>query len=107
MNDLQSDAAQPPMSSSRLAQFQAEVDKMKVTGGGANPERLGAMWGIGLTIFGLVISGISFWSALDSPISTASTFLPGKGLRRRSLRSRPSRRKHGGRSAPSSSTSSS
>ena len=37
-----------------------------MTGGGANPERLGAQWGIGLTILGFVIAIISWWSALDS-----------------------------------------
>jgi hypothetical protein len=53
------------MSSSRLAQFEEEVAKLKVTGGGANPERLGSQWGIGLTILGFVIAIISWWSALD------------------------------------------
>ena len=54
------------MSSSRLAQFEDEVAKLKVTGGGANPERLGSQWGIGLTIVGFVIAIISWWSALDA-----------------------------------------
>jgi len=54
------------MSSPRLAEFQAEVDKLKVTGGGANPERLGTQWGIGLTVFGFVVSFISWWSALNA-----------------------------------------
>jgi hypothetical protein len=54
------------MSSSRLSQFEAEVGKLKVTGGGANPERLGAQWGIGLTILGFVVVVISWWSALDA-----------------------------------------
>ena len=53
------------LSSSRLAQFEDEVAKLKVTGGGANPERLGSRWGIGLTIFGFVVSIISWWAALD------------------------------------------
>ena len=55
------------MSSSRLAEFEAEVAKLKVTGGGANPERLGARWGIGLTILGFLIAIIGWWSALDAP----------------------------------------
>jgi hypothetical protein len=55
------------MSSPRLQAFQDEVGKLKVSGGGANPERLGAYWGIGLTILGFVIAIISWWSALDSP----------------------------------------
>jgi hypothetical protein len=55
-----------PMSSPRLAEFNEEVGKLKVTGGGANSEKLGAMWGIGLTIVGFVISVLSWWSALDA-----------------------------------------
>jgi hypothetical protein len=66
MNDVKTDATAASMSSPRLAQFQDEVAKLKVTGGGANPERLGAQWGIGLTIFGLVVSFISWWSALNA-----------------------------------------
>ncbi|HEV7524584.1 MAG TPA: hypothetical protein VGP92_06440 [Acidimicrobiia bacterium] len=54
------------MSSARLAQFEEEVAKLKVTGGGANPERLGTQWGIGLTILGFVVAIISWWSALDA-----------------------------------------
>ncbi|MDP9334718.1 MAG: hypothetical protein M3Q30_15625 [Actinomycetota bacterium] len=64
MND-ENTGAGGTMSSSRLAQFEAEVAKLKVTGGGANPERLGSRWGIGLTILGFVIAIISWWSALD------------------------------------------
>jgi hypothetical protein len=58
--------AEPTLSSARLAQFEDEVAKLKVTGGGANPERLGSQWGIGLTIFGFVVAIISWWSALDA-----------------------------------------
>lgn len=65
MNDEQTDAT-GTMSSSRLTQFEAEVAKLKVTGGGANPERLGARWGIGLTIIGFVVAVISWFSAQDS-----------------------------------------
>jgi hypothetical protein len=54
------------MSAPRLSQFEDEVAKLKVTGGGANPERLGAQWGIGLTIFGFVIAVISWFSAMDA-----------------------------------------
>jgi hypothetical protein len=54
------------MSAPRLAQFEDEVSKLKVTGGGANPERLGGQWGIGLTIFGFVIAIISWFSAMDA-----------------------------------------
>ena len=66
MNDEHTDTS-GTMSPSRLSQFEAEVAKLKVTGGGANPERLGAQWGIGLTIVGFVIAIISWWSALDAP----------------------------------------
>jgi hypothetical protein len=58
--------AEGTMSPSRLAQFEDEVSKLKVTGGGANPERLGSQWGIGLTILGFVIAIISWFSAKDS-----------------------------------------
>ena len=64
MNDEQPGAG-GTLSPSRLAQFEDEVAKLKVTGGGANPERLGSRWGIGLTIFGFVVSIISWWAALD------------------------------------------
>jgi len=64
MNDEHTGAG-GTLSSSRLAQFEDEVGKLKVTGGGANPERLGSRWGIGLTIFGFVVSIISWWAALD------------------------------------------
>jgi hypothetical protein len=64
MNDP--NRAATDLSSERLAQFQDEVAKLKVTGGGANPERLGAQWGIGLTIVGFVVAIIAYWSALDS-----------------------------------------
>src|SRR3954470_5121340 len=53
------------MSAPRLERFEEEVGKLKVTGGGANPERMGAMWGIGLTIFGFVIA-ILAWSSAQS-----------------------------------------
>jgi hypothetical protein len=64
MNDPNPAATE--LSSERLSQFQDEVAKLKVTGGGANPERLGAQWGIGLTIVGFLVAIIAYWSALDS-----------------------------------------
>jgi hypothetical protein len=64
--EVTSPASEGTMSSARLEQFEAEVSKLKVTGGGANPERLGAQWGIGLTIFGFLVIIIAYWSALDS-----------------------------------------
>ena len=73
-NDEHTDAP-GTMSSSRLAQFEAEVGKLKVTGGGANPERLGAGWGIGLTILGFVVAIISCWNALDSGANNTDTEL--------------------------------
>ena len=57
------DGKGPAMSSERLAQFEDEVAKLKVTGGGVNPERLGAKWGIGLTIVGFVVAVIAWFSA--------------------------------------------
>ena len=65
MNDEHTEAS-GTMSSSRLAEFEAEVAKLKVTGGGANPERLGSRWGIALTIVGFVVAVISWFSAQDS-----------------------------------------
>ena len=64
MNDQ--DAPTTEAGSDRLAQFQDEVAKLKVTGGGANPERLAAQWGIGIAIVGFVVAIIAYWSALDS-----------------------------------------
>jgi hypothetical protein len=66
MTDAQIDDSAGTMSP-RLAQFQEEVANLKVTGGAANPERLGGWWGIGLTIFGFVVAIISWFSALDAP----------------------------------------
>src|SRR5437868_1828181 len=59
MSDVKTDETAASMSSPRLAQFQQEVGKLKVSGGGANPERLGSQWGIGLAILGLVTAIIS------------------------------------------------
>lgn len=59
-------AAGSTMSSARLAQFEDEVGKLKVTGGGANSERMGAMWGIGLTIVGFIVAVISWLSAMNA-----------------------------------------
>ena len=53
-------------SSPRLAQFEEEVGKLKVSGGGANPERMGAGWGIGLTIVGFLVAVIAFLSAQNA-----------------------------------------
>src|ERR1700742_1446042 len=54
------------MSSARLGELRDEVSKLKVTGGAANPERLAGKWGIGLVIVGLVITILSWSSALNS-----------------------------------------
>lgn len=66
MSDTRTDDTAGGLSSPRLAQFQDEVSKLKVTGGGANPERLGTQWGIGLTIVGFIVAVIAWWSAQDS-----------------------------------------
>jgi hypothetical protein len=51
------------MSSARLAQFQDEVTKLKLKGGGANPERTGSNWGIGLMIVGVIVVVIAWLSS--------------------------------------------
>ncbi len=61
------------MSSARLAQFQDEVSKLKVKGGGANPERNGANWGIGLGIVGVVVVVIAYLSAKSGSTATQLT----------------------------------
>jgi hypothetical protein len=66
MSDVNDGSDDATMSSERLAQFQEEVGKLKVSAGAANPERLGGQWGIGLTIFGLVVAFISWYSAYNS-----------------------------------------
>jgi hypothetical protein len=67
MNESQTSAGPAgTLSSARLSEFQEEVAKLKVTGGGANPERLAERWGIGLVILGFVIAILSWWSAMDA-----------------------------------------
>lgn len=51
-----------PMTASRLSQFQHEVGELKVSGGGANPERQGGRWGISLMIVA-AIGGVLSWYA--------------------------------------------
>ena len=60
------------MSSARLAQFQDEVGKLKLKGGGANPERNGANWGIGARIVGVIIVVIAFLSAKGAAAATST-----------------------------------
>jgi hypothetical protein len=55
MNDSPADGVPP-----RLQEFQAEVDSMKVTGGAANPERLGMTAGILLFAGAVVIEIVAF-----------------------------------------------
>jgi multisubunit Na+/H+ antiporter MnhB subunit len=54
------------MSSVRLAQFQDEVAKLKLKGGGANPERRGSNLGIGLAIVGFIVVVIAYLSSTGS-----------------------------------------
>jgi hypothetical protein len=54
------------MSAPRLAEFEQEVSKLKVTGGGANAERSGERWGIGLVVSGFVVAFVSWWSAYNA-----------------------------------------
>src|SRR3954466_7164409 len=51
------------MSSARLAQFQEEVARLKLKGGGANPEGNGANAGIGLAIVGVLIVVLAWLSS--------------------------------------------
>lgn len=53
-------------SSARLAQFQEEVARLKLKGGGANPERNGSNTGIGLAIVGVIIVVIAWLSSKGS-----------------------------------------
>ena len=66
-------AASEVMSSVRLAQFQDEISKLKLKGGGANPERTGANWGIGLAIVGVIVVVLSFLSAKGASTATQLT----------------------------------
>jgi hypothetical protein len=61
------------MSSARLAQFQDEVARLKLKGGGANPERNGANLGIGLGVVGVIIVVISWLSAKGASTATQLT----------------------------------
>ena len=58
------------MSSARLVQFQDEVAKLRVKGGGANSERSGANLGIGLAIVGVIIIVISWLSSKGASTAT-------------------------------------
>jgi hypothetical protein len=75
------------MSSARLAQFQDEIAKLKVKGGGANSERSGSNLGIGLAILGGIIviicwlsskgAGSSVNARLDSQVAAVIGLLVG------------------------------
>ncbi len=54
------------MSTSRLAQFESEITRLKVSGGGANAERTAERFGAGLIVVGFVVAVISWWSAYDA-----------------------------------------
>jgi hypothetical protein len=66
------------LSSARLAQFQEEVEKLRVTGGTANPERTGALWGAALMGIGLAVAVIGMVVALGG--STPNDKLEGIAL---------------------------
>jgi hypothetical protein len=52
--------------SARIQEFQQEVGKLKVKGGGANPERSGATWGLVLFVFGIIFGAIvTLWQRGD------------------------------------------
>jgi hypothetical protein len=50
----------------RLATFRQEVGDLKVTGGAANPERLGARLGIALVVIGLAGAAICWYTAYNA-----------------------------------------
>jgi hypothetical protein len=68
MTDTPSDppSADAPMSSGRLAAFQQEVGQLKVSGGGANPERLGSLAGLAVIVVGLAGAVICFFGAYNA-----------------------------------------
>jgi uncharacterized membrane protein YidH (DUF202 family) len=55
-----------PALSPRLQQFQAEVDQLKVTGGRANPERIGRILGVVLMVVGIIL-GLFAYFGLSHP----------------------------------------
>jgi len=57
----------------RLQEFQAEVDKLKVTGGKANPERNGMIAGIVLFIAAVVIEIVAFTTSSSASDSRDQT----------------------------------
>ena len=59
--------AEVPLSP-RLEQFRAEVDQLKVSGGRANPERIGRILGVVLMILGLGL-GVYAYFGLSYPTS--------------------------------------
>ena len=69
MSDDQA-AGSEVMSSARLAQFQAEIARLKVKGGGANSERTGSNLGIGLAIVGAIVVIVCWLSAKGASTST-------------------------------------
>jgi len=59
--------AEVPLSP-RLEQFRAEVDQLKVSGGRANPERIGRILGVVLMVLGLGL-GVYAYFGLSHPTS--------------------------------------
>lgn len=54
------------MSADRLAQFEAEISALGIGGGGANKEKLGSGWGVGLAIVGGIVALYAWLSAGES-----------------------------------------
>ena len=67
--ELQTTTAAPTQSP-RLQQFQAEVDQLRVSGGKANPERMGRILGGVLMVVGLIL-GIYAYFGLSHNTSNA------------------------------------
>ena len=62
------------LSNARLDQFTSEVNQLRVTGGAANPERQGAMWGAGLMgVGGVLALGCTVGNGLTGIASLAPT----------------------------------
>jgi len=60
------DVPTTPELSPRLRQFQAEVDQLKVTGGKANPERIGRAIGAVLMAVGLILGIYAYFGLSHS-----------------------------------------
>jgi hypothetical protein len=66
--------------SPRLQQFQAEVDQLRVTGGRANPERMGRNLGAALMAVGLILGIYAYFGlshSTSNPLQQGDAFVVG------------------------------